>query len=499
MTRRWFLQSFATTLLIASFFHSLRGQALSAVPSVTPQITVVDIMPESLSGEMADDSEPDVAVNPADPSQIAASALTRDPMGAVTAPIFVSTNGGQTWSCRSIVPSSFTTCDITLRFGTRSGVLYVSALRNHITIGSATPPPNEVLICKSAGFASARVMDKVFTRRGKGIDQPYIGVWTVAGADHVFVGDKDYNYRPTSTPNGLAAIDRSLDGVGGSFTPFSIESRDLYGDNCEVRPAATADGKVVYATFNHLTVKPTDNDATRTADVVVVRDDNGGASTSPFSSLKDPQDKVAGVRVKNRTFAWNKCLGGDRLGGDLAIAVHPTDPSKVYLVWSDFANNRISLHLNCSTDGGKSWSNNKRDIPDAKNPGLAINAKGAVGFLYQQVVKTSEGDMWLTQFERIADDFKGPPNPLILAKFPVSELPACASPDDGGLFLGDYLHLMSVGNDFYGIFPSCNVPDLSRFPYGANFQRLTKNGKLVDEKGNEVTRSIDPFFLKVTE
>ena len=66
----------------------------------------------------------------------------------------------------------------------------------------------------------------------------------------------------------------------------------------------------------------------------------------------------------------------------------PRDPNKVYLVWSDLVNDRVSLHLKYSTDGGETWSGSKRDIPDAKNPGLAVNAQGTVGFLYQQVVNS---------------------------------------------------------------------------------------------------------------
>src|SRR5215207_9808303 len=80
-------------------------------------IQVVNMVPKSLSNESEQDSEPHIAVNPTNPQQIAASAFTPDPMGGPNAPIYVSTNGGLTWTLNPIVPSGagqfFPTGDIT--------------------------------------------------------------------------------------------------------------------------------------------------------------------------------------------------------------------------------------------------------------------------------------------------------------------------------------------------------------------------------------------------
>ena len=495
VTRHLFVSTFLVLFIAVRPCHPQAATA-PVVGSKTSQVSVVDIMPESLSGETDNDSEPNIAVNPGHPLQIAASAFTREPLRANTAPIFVSTDGGQSWSCRSIIPSPQITCDVTLRFGSSSDVLYVTALRNQLQ-GNYRHP--ELIICQSAQYANTRLMDEVFNNR-RDIDQPYIAAMTGSSSDHVFVGDNDYNL------NEHAAIDRSLDSPHSSFTPFSIESQNANWDSSEVRPAMLGDGKVVYAAFNRVISESSDGcspswDAgIRTSDVVVVRDDNGGASTPPFTSLVDPQNQLPGVvAVKHRAFAWDKCLGGDRLGGDLAIAVDPLDPNKVYLVWSDWLNDRVSLHLKYSTDGGKNWSASKRDIADAKNPGLSVNAQGTVGFLYQQVVNTPKGYTWRTQFERTIDDFKTPGKPLTLAEFPTNS-PLYKTCCDN-ILLGDYLHLMSVGNEFYGIFSSNNKPDLLRFPCGVKFQRRKdfNSKKLLNQQGKEVSSSIDPFFFKVAE
>src|SRR4029453_11478160 len=84
----------STLLLLAvaapSFYAQTATPTSPGVATKTPQVTVVDIMPESLSGETDDDTEPNIAVNPANSLQIAASAFTREPMRrGERAPIFV--------------------------------------------------------------------------------------------------------------------------------------------------------------------------------------------------------------------------------------------------------------------------------------------------------------------------------------------------------------------------------------------------------------------------
>src|SRR5438309_1218974 len=54
---------------------------------------VVDLIPQSESGEIAGNSEPSIGVNPVNPMQMYAGAF-----GADQAPFFVSNDGGATWS-----------------------------------------------------------------------------------------------------------------------------------------------------------------------------------------------------------------------------------------------------------------------------------------------------------------------------------------------------------------------------------------------------------------
>ena len=60
-------------------------------------VKVVNMIPNSLSNETTRDSEPNISATFVDPSRIAASVFTPDPMGSGNAPIYVSTDGGDTW------------------------------------------------------------------------------------------------------------------------------------------------------------------------------------------------------------------------------------------------------------------------------------------------------------------------------------------------------------------------------------------------------------------
>src|SRR5262245_37755664 len=83
-----------------------QGGRRRAAASPAPRVLVVNMIPRALSGEENQDSEPTIAVNPANPRQIAASAFTPDPAEGPRAPIFVSTDEGETWTLNSIVPST---------------------------------------------------------------------------------------------------------------------------------------------------------------------------------------------------------------------------------------------------------------------------------------------------------------------------------------------------------------------------------------------------------
>src|SRR5260370_9931216 len=141
-----------------------REPAAAAGPA---NILVVDMIAASLRGENEQDSEPSVAVNPANPDQVVATAFTPDPLGGDTAPIFVSSDGGRTWSLNSIVPSQVITGDITVAFGGRNNNLYASILRF-----PAPPDETRLNILRTQNFQSQTPMKGLGDRLG--VDQPYV-------------------------------------------------------------------------------------------------------------------------------------------------------------------------------------------------------------------------------------------------------------------------------------------------------------------------------------
>jgi len=469
-------------------------------------ILVVNMIPKSLSNESQQDSEPHIAVNPTNPREIVASAFTPNPMGSGNAPIHVSTDGGLTWQLRAIVPSAVSTGDITTTApGRRSDDdddddngndddngrrLYAGILR--------TPGSLLFNALRTHDYLSPTVMTVLLSRSNE--DQPWAQVIKVrsgsdAGKDRLYIGINDFNARPRS-----ATVEQSLDaGVATpAFTSARIERRNTAGqDGPQIRPVAHRDG-TVYAVFYGWR----DFDSTNrvTADVVVVRADNGGAGATPYSDLVEPGppagDGVAGVRVvRGITFTFNSILGQNRLGGNPSIAVDPRNSSTVYLAWADDQGSLSTLHIRRSTDRGQTWGSDLRIITSATNPALAVNSRGHVGLLYQRLTGTAPNQRWETHLERSSNGGAAWGD-SVLANTPATTPVPTFQP-----YLGDYDYLMAVGRTFYGIFSANNSPNRANFPSGVRYQRnvdFDTNRLLGLDGSTIIPTSIDPFFVKST-
>ena len=459
-------------------------------------ITVTNIIPNSLSHETNQDSEPSIAVNPANPNQIAISAFTPDPLGGANAPVFISIDGGATWSTNSIVPGQFgETNDITIRFGRSSGNFYAAIIRDDPGTTVATKRFN---ILRTSNFTSSATMAILVER--KNVDQPFIQADAAiggpdAGQDRVYVGDNDFAAAGGQT----ATIDQSLDAgaTTPAFTSIRLERRSTGTagqDGPQIRPITHPDGTVYvifygWRAFNETTYSVA-------ADIIVLRDDNWGAGAAPFTALVDPSDGLVGRCVANNvSFIWDGTLGQERLGGDLAIAVDPNNSSIVYIAFCDVQSGSYTIHIRSSQDRGVNWSSDLKTVSNAKNPVLAINSRGAVGLAYQQVVASGGIDRWETHFELTVNAFASSADSML------ASVPANTPTRMGYPYLGDYMGMMAVGNDFFGVFSANNTPDLANFPNGVTYLRnhdfATK--KLLDLDGvTQVTASIDPFFYKVS-
>jgi hypothetical protein len=471
-------------------------------------LIVVNMIPNNRSGESNQDSEPNITVDPSNPSRIAGSAFTPNLAANPNAPIYVSTNAGLTWALASIVPSSDTlvgTGDITVRFAA-SGTLYAGILVRP----SAALRMN---ILRTPNFISGATMAVLVDRTPPAgrPDQPWVQAMTALGGsgggqDKVYVGSND---RPGTGTGFTATIDRSLDGVGATppppsnFTINRIETRATTWfsgsgpqDAPPVRPAPHPDG-TVYAVF--CAPRSTSGTTILISDIVVVRDDNWAAGASPWSALTDPSDGNAGRLVRTaRNVAWFTTMGQERLGPNLAIAVDPRNSDRVYIAYVDTAGSNSTIHVLRSTDRGANWSGSDlRTINNAWNPGLAINSRGRVGLLYQALTGTGASQRWVTHLELTSNDWASAATDFVLATVPANTPAPTFQP-----YIGDYANLVALGKDFYGIFAANNTPNNANFPNGVTYQRNANFGTqtlLANDGVTAVPVSIDPFFVRNRE
>ncbi len=473
-------------------------------------VMVVNLIPQSLSGETNFDSEPNLAVNPANPQIIVASAFTPNPAGSGDAPVYVSTDGGNTWSLQAIVPSDQMTLDISVRYGSTGSNLYAGIIHS----ATDSNAPMQVNILQTSDPTNGNEMNVLVNRgTGQGVDQPYIQAISSSDSqgnpiDIVICGDNDLG-QPGQTAN----VDLSGN-AAATNPPFStalVDTRPTAnGDAPSIRPAIHSDG-TVYVAFLRRTGG---SDPNFIYDVVVTRDDSFGTGNPPFSALTDPGDNGAGMRIaQSRTipFINDAVFGQERIGSTLSITVDPRSGQSgtVYVAWADrVSQTDYTIHVLSSSNRGQTWSQNDLlTITNATNPALAINANGVVALVYQALTgnvtpdSVSSSNRWETHF-RTSSDSGQTWSDMLLATTPADQ-PSNSGPNGPLMlpYLGDYLHMMAIGTNFYGVFSANNTPDPANFPSGVTFQRNhDPNAHTLLDVDNQtpVAVSIDPFFFKVT-
>ena len=321
-------------------------------------VSVRNMIPNSMSNETQRDAEPNITATFLDPTKIAASPFTPDPMGSGSAPIYISTDGGNTWTLNVCLPGGDKTGDTTLRFVGPSNVLYAGILRTD---------NSDLVILRKANFTAAGMMTALLTKTND--DQPYVeGATVMAGSGTETTACT--SARTTSAPHRVTprrSTSRSTRPPRrrrpGSAPIRSRRARRPGQDGPPIRPAVHLDGTVygVYMGWRSAT----------TTDVVVVRDDNWGAGATPFTALVD-SDMLAGKRVVTGVSrcTFGTTLGTQRVGaGSCAIAVDPRNSSIVYIAWQDGTTGaNQTLHVRRSTNRGVTWSaTDVRTIANATN------------------------------------------------------------------------------------------------------------------------------------
>lgn len=153
-----------------------------------------------------------------------------------------------------------------------------------------------------------------------------------------------------------------------------------------------------------------------------------------------------------------------------------------------------AIHVQRSADRGATWSGDLLTLTNGKNPALAINSEGTVGLLFQLLESDGTGGTrWVTHLQLTRTDWALAPTARVLHTAPSGTPARTFLP-----YLGDYVRLLAVGSNFYGVFCGSNQPDPANFPNGVTYQRNANFGTgqlLASDNATPVAVSIDPFFF----
>jgi len=177
-------------------------------------LTIVNMIPRSLSREQEQDSEPNIAVNPANPRQIVATAFTPDPAAGQRAPIFVSTDGGLTWSPKvkvNATPANIPlgnqqafTPDVSVNDAGTVAVSYYDFRNNTADAGATTPTDAWGVPCHAATEDCAASSS-----------------WD----DEIRTTDVSFDSRQAPVARGFFLGDYvGLDNIANTFTPFFTQT-----------------------------------------------------------------------------------------------------------------------------------------------------------------------------------------------------------------------------------------------------------------------------------
>ena len=448
------------------------------------KVNVINMMPNVLSGETAQDSEPFLTVQLDTMANMIGSAFTTNPNGAAqpTAPVYMTSDTGNTWQLINIVNSQGSTRDITVGL-IDSSFLVAGILRRPTAAGATTTQSLQ----STNDFWSLATMAINSTTNNS--DQPFAKMYNVNDTGYVFVGNNNTGLAGTAS----ASVDLSQD-YGQNYNAFLIENRNPNSQDApSIRPSMSDDG-TVYAGFARYRNRA---GSFRYWDITVVRDDNFGRGNNPFQDLVDPGDNIVGCVVDTgRVVIWNngQAMGQHRVGSNLVLAAHPTESDIVYIGWADtLGAGTHNLHIRRSTDRGQTWSGDLVVFTNAIAPAMDVAENGVVGVLYHQLVGTGANQKWDAKLWQM--------HPTINTRRVVTlaTTPANTPVQNFQPYLGDYTGLVAVGNQFRGVFSANNTPDLDNFPYGVTYQRnanFTTN-TLTDGAGGNVNVSIDPFYFTV--
>jgi len=472
-------------------------QRIEAGPNVEPasgpdltlkqpkKLVLVDMIPESLSDEADQESGPVLAVNPAPDHRLLVAGSSSGRMRPPHSALYVSQDGGWTWQLQSLLAAEWVKSQA-YSFSGSGRMLYGAVML------AAGPAQVVLSVIETADPMGGKKFAPILSSTSSSAIANESSIQT-----HQF--DKDRIYVGQNYLGGklgrlqTAAVQVSTDG-GKSFRLWGLETRMVDRDGPLVQPAISRDGTVYVAFMSFSAVRGAPPNVQITSSIVVCRDDHGATQPRPFTALREPRDQKPGrIVASDRTWGWDSEIGRQRIESSLSIAVDPNQSSRVALAWADLTKGSYTIHLRMSEDRGDNWSKDDLlSIPSATNAAVAIAEDSSLGLIYQQLVDAgSPTERWETHLQISNDRGANWIDYLLTSFFTKSAARVLYQP-----WLGERGSLTAVGNDFFGVFSSLNLPEAKNFNFGVRFQRHYGHGRLLSTDNlTEVTPSIDPFFI----
>jgi hypothetical protein len=434
------------------------GEARTTVNGQMP-IVLRDLADDNSDKTNEPDGEPSIAVNPADPREIAVVAFSgswsSDP--PVAAPIWKSFDGGLTWHKRDLLPAP--------------AVFHTSApnIRNIILEG----PADQKIAYDREGHLTAVEMaadrnDRNFTVNviynqkgepnkpltadsffGEGIaDQPHVEANRTASscANRIYAA-----WLKTDHDNSVGSFVFSN---GPATTVAATGDQEL--PNRSTRIAIAPDDKAYILYKVRPSAEPDDFDGFEDVSFRVRRSDDCGRTWNALgkqtgvsvhgpSSVKSFFTSDFGNLKKTKLDARARAKSSDAW-----ITTHPTNGD----IYVTYVNRDASLHgqiyLAKSSDGGKNWESVRvtDGSKDSAYPEVAVTSDGVIGILYIDFTETATATVFRHNFVFSTDDGKSWKRQLLQSFDPATLKNLSNSPD----LWGDYEGLTSQGKVFYGVF-----------------------------------------------
>ena len=418
-----------------------------AFPSLSnAAATIVDIATDATDPSNLADTEPSIAVNPANPLEIAVVSFSEGWSAANPGPVWRSSNGGVTWTkVRQLPPpnpSSGGPGDQKIAFDA-SGKLYVVEL----ALGVASP---RLFVYRQTGTSTAALTaGTVFGSTND--DQPHLDV--DRSSTSAFLGRLYSPWLDFSQSPERSTVSNSTNN-GASLTNVAAGNNTTFA-NRTTRMAIGPNGRayIIYKRREGTAGAPA---GFENAHFTVNRSDNGGVNWSALGANGVSVHGAGTVQTFMTTSFGNPAKGkvARARSSDAWIAVDPGDGDVYATYVSRDTSGFGQIFVARSTNGGTSWTSAR--VTDGTHhcafPEIAVAANGAIGVLFIDFDDAGPATLFRHHFARSFNDGATWSDQILQ-----SMDPGPIGNASSGFLWGDYEGVTAVGNTFYGVFTGASI------------------------------------------